>query len=136
MSRFLTALTATNFDEMKNLWRLREPLVYESDLLGKTITVPVGFETDYASVPRIPGVYEFAGGKCNRAATLHDYAYTAQFVERETADRLLREAILATGYEPFIADVFYEAVRVGGASHWKAPTLSPILVQRIAPGGP
>lgn len=119
MSRFLSELAAQLVNEQANLWQLTQPLAYQSDLLGKTVTVPAGFQTDFASVPRMLGVYDFAGGKCNRAATLHDYAYTVQFVDRETADKLLREAILASGYDAFTADAFYEAVRVGGASHWK-----------------
>lgn len=118
MSQFLTPLQAEEVDEFAGTWRLMAPLVYESDLLGKTITVPVGFVTDFASVPRVLGVYDLVGGRCNKAATLHDFAYTTQFVDRETADKLLREAIRASGYGAVTAAIFYAAVRSGGSSHW------------------
>lgn len=121
MSRFLSALCVEDVDEFAGTWRLTAPLVFQSNILGQTITVPAGFVTDFASVPRLPFVYLAEGGKGEKAATLHDWAYTSQFVSREQADALLREALLACGYSSFTAGLFYAAVRVGGGSHWKAP---------------
>jgi hypothetical protein len=42
------------------------------------ITVPVGFETDLASVPRLPLVYIALAGKGPKSAVVHDYAYHEQ----------------------------------------------------------
>lgn len=44
----------------KNQWLLESDLVYMTKD-GRTITVPKGFYTDYASVPRIPLVYSVFG---------------------------------------------------------------------------
>lgn len=120
MSRFLTQLSATETDEIGGLWTLDARLVYASDLIG-VVEVPEGFVTDFASVPRILGVYDLEGGRCNKAAVVHDWLYTTQRVTREQADQVLREAILASGYSAFTASMFYAAVRIGGASHWKLP---------------
>lgn len=121
MSRFLSELTATLVDEQANLWQLAAPLVYASDLLGRTITVPAGMVTDFASVPRVLGLYDLEGGRCNKAAVIHDRLYATQEVDRATADAVLREAIRASGYGAVTAAIFYAAVRLGGASHWSAP---------------
>lgn len=126
VSKFLTPLVVQELDEFAGTWQLQAPLVYQSDLLGKIVTAPAGFVTDFASVPRILGVYDLEGGRCNKAATIHDLLYTlgsagAMQIDRATADGVLREAILASGYSAVTAALFYAAVRAGGASHWKAP---------------
>jgi hypothetical protein len=123
VSHYITPLQVEDVDEFAGTWRLTGPLVFVSDLLLRTITVPQGFVTDFASVPRLPVIYLAEGGKGEKAATLHDWAYSSQFVPREQADALLREALLACGYSAFTAGLFYAAVRMGGASHWKAPNV-------------
>ena len=71
-------------------WRLHEPMVVKID--GNTVVVPVGFQTDLATVPRFPGLFLIFGGKARRAAILHDYLYfTAQ--DRAYADRVFYEAM-------------------------------------------
>lgn len=119
-SRFITTLDVREVDEFGGVWQLLAPLGYVSELLGRTVVVPSQFKTDFASVPRLLGMYDLEGGKCNKAAVVHDWLYSTQAVDRKTADQVLREAIVASGYSRFTAGVFYAAVRVGGASHWKA----------------
>jgi hypothetical protein len=116
-------LDSREIDEQKGLHQLLSPLSYYSAILERVVTVPAGFVTDFASVPRILGVYDLAGGKCNKAAVIHDWLYSTQCVDRETADRVLREAILASGYGAFTAGVFYAAVHTFGASHWAKPNV-------------
>lgn len=131
MSRFLTPLKVEEVDEFEGTWKLTEPLAFQSDALGTTVVVPFGFVTDFASVPRILVIYDLVGGKCNKAAVVHDWLYTTQQVDRQAADRVLAEAIQASGYSAFTASVFYAAVRVGGGSHWTAPNLpQPAPVQQ------
>lgn len=119
--QFCSALQVEEVDEFAGTWRLLAPLGYDSAVLGRLLTVPAGFVTDFASVPRLPIIYLSEGGKGNRAAVVHDWLYTSQAVDRATADAVLREALLASGYSAFTAGVFYAAVRAGGASHWKLP---------------
>jgi hypothetical protein len=119
MSKFLNRLVVEEVDEIAGLWQLSQPLTYFSDSIG-LIEVPTGFVTDFASVPRLPFVYLAAGGKGAKAAVLHDWLYSKQY-DREVADHILFEALVACGYSSFLADCFYAAVRFGGASHYDAP---------------
>jgi hypothetical protein len=136
MSAFLTTLDCRQIDEFDGLWELLAPLAYDSQLLGRVVTVPAGFRTDFASVPRIPIFYLAEGGKGNKAAVVHDWAYTTQMVDRKTADMLLREALIASGYSKATAAMFYAAVRLGGGSHWQdANNPQPQNVQDIMNAG-
>jgi hypothetical protein len=128
MSRFLTPLQVQEVDEFANQWKLLAPLRYQSDLLGRVVEVPAGFVSDFASVPRVLGVYDLEGGKCNSAAVVHDLLYTRgsvgeMSIDRATADAVLREAILASGYGRITAALFYAAVRAFGESHWNLPNV-------------
>jgi len=127
MSHFVTPLDARKLTEERQgraLWRLLVPLVYVSDLLGKTVTVPAGFVTDFASVPRLPLTYLLAGDKAHEAAVAHDYLYTTHAVDgspvtRAQADAVFREAISALrGKAP--GWLMWLAVRVGGSGAWAA----------------
>jgi len=129
MSKFLTELTISEIGD--KLWKLHEPLVYKSDILTKTvtdtagfkfdvpyvITVPVGFITDLASVPRVPIVYQFWGGRCHREAVIHDYLYrkdsdpVASFM---TANRVFLEAAEARGKSIQVRYPMFWGVVLGG----------------------
>jgi hypothetical protein len=85
-------------------------------------TLPAGFRTDGASVPRyIPLAYALFGNTSEEAATLHDWLYTAQPVPRAMADRVLLEASQATGVPGWRRWPMWLGVRIGGGSHWTAP---------------
>lgn len=94
MSKFLTSLEVEYIDDK---WRkLTRPLVYQSDVLGETITVPAGFRTNFASVPRFfPLVYAIFGDTAHRAATVHDWLYSKECteVDRDEADAVFLEAM-------------------------------------------
>lgn len=132
MSKFLGPLDVREEDEFGGLFQLLAPLAYQSDMLRDTITVPAGFHTDFASVPRLPIIYLTEGGKGNKAAVVHDWLYSSGNVDRKTADEVLREALIASGYSRFTANLFYAAVRVGGTSFWHAPKMpQPTQVRRM-----
>jgi hypothetical protein len=113
---------------------------YRSDVLGGVLTVPKGFVTDLASVPRRPLEWFLAGGRGNEAAVLHDWLYTAHAfngkpVSRATADAVLREAIVvddpdAPGW------MMWAAVRIGGSGAWNAdgPQQSPAVAAALDSG--
>ena len=115
MSEFLTELVV---DDCCDAYaRLVSPLSYESDLLEKIITVPVGFETDFASVPRVPIVYWFWGGRAHREAVLHDYLYRIDsdpVVSEEVANKVFFEAMQARGKGFFVRWPMYWGVCLGG----------------------
>jgi hypothetical protein len=126
MSAFLTELQVENASVMDDgKWRLTAPLVYQSDVAGQTFTVPAGFVTDYASVPRAPLVFWLCGDTSTLASVVHDWLYTIHPVRRDVADAVLKEASLLTGVPKWRAWLMWAGVRVGGAGHWE-PDESPM----------
>jgi hypothetical protein len=102
-------------------WVLTRPLVYESDVLDAVLTVPQGFRTDFASVPRLPFIYLLYGGDfCDEAATVHDYLYSASGVPRATADAVFREALKAQGVAAWRRWPMWFGVRLFGGPHYAA----------------
>lgn len=114
--KFLTILDVELIDDTR--WRLCGPLIYQSDVVSATITVPIGFETDFASVPRLPLVYEVMGNRCHEAATLHDWLYASMQFDRLTSDKILFEAVVATTCQKWRAYLMYLGVRIFGRSRY------------------
>lgn len=114
MSQFLTKLEVrweNEDDDEIPQWTLLQELVYQSNLLSRDIVVPGGFVTDFASVPRVPIAYLMAGNTGHRAAVVHDYLIRSGEVEREQADSVFKEALLASGVDWWRAQVMYAAVQ-------------------------
>lgn len=124
MAKFLSDLELKLIDDNANQgrgeWELISDLIYESDIAKATFVVSKGFKTDLESVPRIPVVFTVLGDRFARPAALHDALYAGEFpsITREMADKILQEAILATGGDHLEAKLVYEGVRAFGASHW------------------
>jgi hypothetical protein len=120
MSKFETRLILGAADERDDgKWIVMQDLVYHSDVAGMTFTVPAGFPTDLASVPRLPVVYLLTGGRANSAAAVHDFLYTFKPVPRAVADAVLREASYVTYVDHWRANLMWAGVRCFGWSHWK-----------------
>ena len=70
---FATELCVEEISDILNSgrgnWQLTQPLVYKSDITGGTYTVPTGFVTDFASVPRVPIVFLLCGDTASRLST-------------------------------------------------------------------
>jgi hypothetical protein len=105
-------------DQDDGKWVVCKPVIYQSDVAKQTFTVPEGFHTDLASVPRLPVVYWLTGGTSTEAAIVHDYLYSTGLVPRETADAVLREASQVTGVPGWRRWLMWAGVRLGGASHY------------------
>jgi hypothetical protein len=105
-------------DQDDGKWILTAPLSYQSDVARCTITVPAGFQTDLASVPRLPLVFLLAGDCAREAAVVHDFLYGTHLVDRATADAVLREASALTGVPAWRRWLMWAGVRIGGGSHW------------------
>lgn len=107
-------------DEDSGVWRLEAPLVYVGEWTG-VLCIPVGFETDFASVPRFLFTYMLTGNTAHEAAVVHDYLYrTPDFpITREDADKTMREAMEVTGVPAWRRTLIYAGVRAGGASAFK-----------------
>jgi len=119
MSKFLNKLQLQVADNVDNgKWVLTAALVYQSDVARRTFIVPKGFQTDLASVPRLPVVFLLTGDTSDEAAAVHDYLYSSHEVTREMADQVLREASQATGVPGWRRWMMWAGVRVFGGSHW------------------
>ena len=97
-SGFLTELDAIFHDDA--IYILAAPLIYWSALLDCLITVPVGFQTDLASVPRLPVIYTLWGDRAHREAVLHDYLYridSRPVVSESQANGVFLEAMESRG---------------------------------------
>jgi hypothetical protein len=104
---------------------LTEPFRFFSDVVG-WVTVPAGFDTDYASIPRALWSIYPPDGEYTEAAVVHDFLYwqhavsTAELrkVTREEADDVFLEALALLGVPLARRRLMYRAVRVGGAGPW------------------
>jgi len=124
MSSFNTKLEVEQVEDVneegRGTWRLLSPLVYYSDVANRPFVAPTGFVTDFASVPRIPLVFDWLGDRGNLAATIHDWLYTAPHpCEREVADKVLKEALIVQGVDPVDAEALYLGVCEFGEPHWE-----------------
>lgn len=116
-----------------------------SKLIFRNVCVPIGFQTDLASVPRLPIVFLMWGDRAHRPAVLHDYLYrkdSRPTVTKAMADAFFREAILATETGPtlndkaranFIAWGMWAGVAAGGFSSYHKLTVDHQLVEWIDP---
>jgi hypothetical protein len=92
-------------------WRLTEPLTYRG--ARDTWTVPAGFRTDLASVPRLLTPLVPTSGEHNRAAVLHDYLCRQPQVSYRDADEVLRIVATQLGVARTRVWLLYAGVRVG-----------------------
>lgn len=115
MAKFLTDLVVKDVDD--DFWELTAELIYDSDIVGK-ITVPAGFNTDFASVPRVPLAYWLVGGTADKAAVIHDYLYQMLSCTRKQADDVLLEAMGVCGVAAWRRRLIYAGVRIGGWYTW------------------
>jgi hypothetical protein len=91
---------------------------YESALTGKSYVIPAGFNTDFASVPRLPLAFLLAGGVGDRAALVHDYLYRTGAEPRNVADDVFAEALRAIAVPGWRSSLMWAGVRVGGLSSY------------------
>lgn len=117
MAKFLTEELNVRLLDNDRIWVVDSPLLYESDILSKTVEVPAGFQTDFASVPRVPIAYMFFGDRAHREAVIHDYLYRIDAVPAATfseANNVFLEAMKVRGKSIFVQYAMYSGVCLGG----------------------
>ncbi len=99
---------------------------------GIWIHVKAGFETDFASIPKIFRIIIPKLGRWNKAAVIHDYLYQNHNIvickllpstkfrfSRKLADLIFRDAMTDLGVAKWKRYVMYWGVRVGGFLAWR-----------------
>lgn len=110
-------ISSTKADD-RGLWRLLSPLIFWSDVADRLIYVPSGFQTDFASVPRLIVAFALVGDTAQKAAAVHDYLYSTHLLTRRMSDAVLLEACKVTGIPWFRRWPMWAGVRLFGFSHW------------------
>lgn len=92
----------------------------EDDKVGTypPVRVPVGFVTDFASIPRLFWSTLRPDGTYSYAAAVHDYLYWAQPVPRNKADEIFKFLMQDFKINEVIVSGMYNAVRLGGFKAW------------------
>lgn len=120
MSKFTDILVVSPLAD-GNTWVLRKEFGYDIGKKGSgnSIDVPIGFMTDFASVP---GLFRFLvskWGKHGNATVIHDYCYWTQERSRKESDKIFKEAMEVSGVKAWRKMLVYLAVRWFGGFAWK-----------------
>lgn len=97
-------------------WKVIAPLTYlfSVDGIDQAITVPAGYVTDFASVPRLFWIMFPPDGKYTKAAVIHDYLCDnpKKFTHtRKQTDYVFLTAMLESGVSRFKSFILFSAVR-------------------------
>ena len=99
-------------------WIVRERLTYRIGISQDSITVPVGFVTDLASIP--PALQSFIqqNGPSLLPAVVHDYLYWKQTCTRDQSDQILLLAMIEHAVPEAQRFAIYQAVHFAGMFAW------------------
>lgn len=103
------------------LWINRSKFTYDVGYKGSgdTITVPAGFITDFASVPRVFWSVFPRWGKYGNASVVHDYLYFTKDRSRKEADYIFYEGMIVSNTNKIVAKIMYYAVRFFGQKAYR-----------------
>jgi hypothetical protein len=105
------------------IYFLREAIAWKpnSNQAGslREVDVPVGFITDFASIPRLFWSLLRPDGEYTYPAIIHDYLYWTQTRTRAESDEIFRLAMADFDIDAVTATTLYDAVRVGGSTAWR-----------------
>ncbi|PKN19154.1 MAG: hypothetical protein CVU71_08895 [Deltaproteobacteria bacterium HGW-Deltaproteobacteria-6] len=101
-------------------WILVRNLEYSIGNSGVKISVPKGFVTDFASVPRILWPILSPYENYSRAAIVHDYLYWTQKCTRKQADNIFLMAMKESSVSKRKCYTVYQGVRKGGEPAWNS----------------
>lgn len=123
-------LRALRPDELLNpavqIYDVRQMFGFVSREQVRSITVPAGSLTDFASVPAIVrGLIDDDDPHLLMPSVVHDFLYARRGrlsarapLSRLQCDRILREGMRGLGAPAWKQFAVYWAVRVGGRRHW------------------
>jgi hypothetical protein len=126
MAGFLSPLELEYLDGVT--WKITAPFTYHIGAPDgvESVQIPIGFVTDFASVPKVLWNLLPPVGTYGKAAVIHDWLYQDRVIDgpclrvctRAEADAILFEAmtVLAVGF--LTRWTIYLGVRVGGWVPW------------------
>lgn len=89
--------------------------VLNEDMKLRNLTVPAGFMTDFASIPRVfRSLFSSSSAPWQRAAVLHDYMYSSTTFSRKYCDRSYLYQSRMDGTSEFASTTQYVALRLFG----------------------
>jgi hypothetical protein len=103
-------------------WKLSEKFIVYTEKAGEEkiwIEVEEGFETDFASIPKIFIPFLEWRDKFNKASVVHDWLYHTKQFDRKTSDKIFLELMFALGINKYKAYIFYFMVRAFGWLYWR-----------------
>jgi Protein of unknown function (DUF1353) len=112
-----------------HLGRFADPMYYLTSVIGwdpepaqaatyQPVRVPIGFVTDFASIPRMFWSVLRPDGTYSYAAVIHDFLYWEQYLSRETSDAILKLCMEDFKIDASVVRAVYAGVRVGGGFAW------------------
>ena len=120
MSEFTKILVVSPLANGKS-WYLREKFSYDvgTEGSGDTVNVPVGFITDFTSVPRPFWIIFPRWGRYGNAAIIHDFLYWEHSRSKKQSDEIFLEAMIVLDVGWFTRTALHQAVaRFGHLSWW------------------
>jgi hypothetical protein len=120
VSRFTDILLVSPLSDGKS-WVIMRPFGYYvgSKDSGDTVEVPVGFVTDFATIPRLLWIFLPKWGRYGNAAVIHDWLYWSQERPRREADRIFLEGMEVLSVGRLTRRVIYFFVWAFGCLAWK-----------------
>ena len=120
MSSFTTDLELSPLDDGYS-WKLLSPFRYRIGEMDsdEIITVPKGFVTDFASIPRMLWVVLPPWGTYGKACVLHDYLYFSGIYDRNRCDDIFLESMGVLDVSWVKRRIMYRGVRTGGWVAWR-----------------
>lgn len=98
-------------------WRLLEAISYRHGDVA--VHVPAGFETDFASTPRLLWPIFPPFGRWTAAAVIYDYLYRTGLQPKVIADAIFMAAMQDLGVPEWKRWAMYLAVRLFGGSSYR-----------------
>jgi hypothetical protein len=119
MSRFTDILLVSPLADGRT-WVIMREFGYDVGAEGSAdrIAVPVGFQTDFASIPRPFWIVLPKWGQYGNASIIHDWLYWDQRRPRAVADAVFLEGMEVLGVNAPVRYTIYAAVRFFGSLAW------------------
>ena len=119
MSRFTDILLVSPLAD-GNTWVIMRDFGYEVGAAGSAdhIDVAIGFQTDFATIPRPFWVILPKWGRYGNASVIHDWLYWTQARPRREADAIFLEAMGVLDVSTPVKYVLFWAVRLFGGLAW------------------